>query len=90
MDKKGSTYIIRFVIENWWVDYFNACYNQISLKLYIEAIEDCSCYPSVMIVFKKFIKELLFFEGYFRVVTTHVCMAQPKRILSTLEKNTQA
>jgi len=43
-----------------------------------------------MIVFKKFIKELLFFEGYFRVVTTHVCMAQPKRILSTLEKNTQA
>lgn len=40
MDKKGSTYIIRFVIENWWVDYFDACYNQISLKLYIEAIED--------------------------------------------------
>ena len=48
-----------------------------------------SYYPSVMIVFKKFMKKLLFFEGYFRVVITHVCMAQPKRILSILEKKTQ-
>jgi CRP/FNR family transcriptional regulator len=89
MDDKGSKHIIQFAIENWRVGDFDAFYNQISSKLYIEAIEDSQLLSISYNSLQKIYEEAPIFERYFRVLTTHAFIAQRKRILSTLEKNTQ-
>ncbi|QXP73815.1 Crp/Fnr family transcriptional regulator [Tenacibaculum sp. AHE15PA] len=89
LDDKGSSHIIQFAIENWWVGDFDAFYNKISSKLYIEAIEDSELlainYDSLQNIYDK----APIFERYFRILTTQAFISQRKRILSTLEKNTQ-
>lgn len=89
LDDKGSSHIIQFAIENWWVGDFDAFYNKIPSKLYIEAIEDSELlainYDSLQNIYDK----APIFERYFRILTTQAFISQRKRILSTLEKNTQ-
>ncbi|AUC84335.1 hypothetical protein CW731_03040 [Polaribacter sp. ALD11] len=89
MDDKGSKHIIQFAVENWWVGDFDAFYNQIPSKLYIEAIEDSQLLSITYNSLQKIYEEAPIFERYFRILTTQAFISQRKRILSTLEKNTQ-
>jgi len=88
MDDKGNKHIIQFAIENWWVGDFDAFYNNVASKLYIETIEDATLlainYQDLQHVFK----EAPIFERYFRILVTSAFIAQRKRILSSLEKDT--
>jgi CRP/FNR family transcriptional regulator len=90
MDPKGNKNIIQFAIENWWIGDFDAFYNQVPSKLYIEAIEDSQLLSINYKNLQKIYKEAPIFERYFRLLTTQAFIAQRKRILSTLEKNTEA
>ncbi|TXD49244.1 Crp/Fnr family transcriptional regulator [Polaribacter sp. IC073] len=89
MDDKGSKHIIQFAIENWWVGDFDAFYNHVPSKLYIEAIEDSQLLSITNNSLEKIYTEAPIFERYFRILTTQAFISQRKRILSTLEKNTQ-
>jgi len=88
-DDKGNRHTIQFAIENWWIGDFDAFYNNVPSRLYIEAIEDSNLlsinYKSLQEVYE----EAPIFERYFRLLTTNAFISQRKRILSTLEKNTQ-
>ncbi|MBD3889492.1 Crp/Fnr family transcriptional regulator [Olleya marilimosa] len=89
LDDKGSIHIIQFAIENWWIGDFEAFYNQGSSILYIEAIEDATLLSINYNSLQKIYKKAPIFERYFRVLITQAFIAQRKRILSTLEKNTK-
>lgn len=89
LDSKGDKHVIQFAIENWWVSDFEAFYLNAPTKLYIEAIED-----STLLAINQDNLELLLakapvFERYFRILVTNAFIAQRKRILSSLEKNTR-
>jgi len=87
MDAKGNRHIVQFAIENWWVGDFDAFYNKVPSKLYIEAVEDASLlamnFNNLNLLFKK----APIFERYFRILVTNAFIAQRKRIMSTLEKS---
>ena len=89
IDEMGSRHIIQFAVENWWIGDFDAFYNQVPSRLYIEAIEDSQLlsinYDSLQNIYNK----APIFERYFRVLVTQAFISQRKRILSTLEKNTK-
>ncbi|WP_158850308.1 Crp/Fnr family transcriptional regulator [Algibacter sp. L1A34] len=89
IDDKGNKHIIQFAVENWWVGDFDAFHNQIPSILYIEAIEDSNLLSISYNNLQKIYDEAPIFERYFRILTTQAFIAQRKRILSTLEKNTQ-
>ncbi|MCL5129424.1 Crp/Fnr family transcriptional regulator [Algibacter sp. L4_22] len=89
IDDKGNKHIIQFAVENWWVGDFDAFHNQIPSILYIEAIEDSKLLSISYNNLQKIYDEAPIFERYFRILTTQAFIAQRKRILSTLEKNTQ-
>jgi CRP/FNR family transcriptional regulator len=89
MDSKGNKCIIQFAIENWWVGDFDAFYNQVPSNLYIEAVEDSQLLSIHFKQLEKIYEEAPIFERYFRLLTTQAFIAQRKRILSILEKNTQ-
>jgi CRP-like cAMP-binding protein len=89
MDYKGNKCIIQFAIENWWVGDFDAFYNQVPSNLYIEAVEDSQLLSIHFKQLEKIYEEAPIFERYFRLLTTQAFIAQRKRILSILEKNTQ-
>ncbi|MCL7764161.1 Crp/Fnr family transcriptional regulator [Polaribacter sp. Z014] len=88
-DDKGHRHIIQFAVENWWIGDFDAFYNQIPSILHIEAIEDSKLLSISYNNLQKIYDEAPVFERYFRILTTKAVIAQRKRILSTLEKNTQ-
>lgn len=89
MDSKGNKSIIQFAIENWWIGDFDAFHNQVPSKLYIEAIEDAQLLAVHSESLQNIYVKAPIFERYFRLLTTQAFIAQRKRILSTLEKNTQ-
>lgn len=89
MDSKGNKSIIQFAIENWWIGDFDAFYNQVPSELYIEAIEDCQLLSIHYESLQNIYAQAPIFERYFRLLITQAFIAQRKRILSTLEKNTQ-
>jgi CRP-like cAMP-binding protein len=89
IDSKGNKHIIQFAIENWWIGDFDAFNNQVPSRLYIEAIEDAQLVSINYKDLQNIYKEAPIFERYFRLLTTQAFISQRKRILSTLEKNTQ-
>jgi CRP/FNR family transcriptional regulator len=89
VDPKGNKHIIQFAIENWWIGDFDAFNNQVPSKLYIEAIEDAQLLSINYDDLQTIYAEAPVFERYFRLLTTQAFISQRKRILSTLEKNTQ-
>ena len=89
LTSKGNKCIIQFAVENWWVGDFDAFYNKVPSRLYIETIEDSQLLSINYDDLQNIYKEAPIFERYFRVLTTQAFIAQRKRILSTLEKNTQ-
>ncbi|MGS2726242.1 Crp/Fnr family transcriptional regulator [Psychroserpens sp. BH13MA-6] len=89
LDDKGHKHIIQFAVENWWIGDFDAFYNQISSKLYIEAIENSQLLSINYHKLQSIYEEAPIFERYFRILTTNAFISQRKRILSSLEKNAQ-
>lgn len=89
LDKKGNKHVIQFAIENWWIGDFEAFYNHVPSRLYIEAIEDSQLLSINYDVLQQLYKDAPIFERYFRILTTSAFISQRQRILSTLEKNTK-
>jgi CRP-like cAMP-binding protein len=89
LDKKGNKLVIQFAIENWWVGDFEAFYNHVPSRLYIEAIEDSQLLSINYDALQQLYKDAPIFERYFRILTTNAFVSQRERILSTLEKNTK-
>lgn len=89
IDVKGGKHILQFAVENWWIGDFDAFYNQVPSKLYIEAIEDSRLLSINYDSLQNLYDEAPIFERYFRILITKAFISQQKRILSTQEKNTQ-
>ncbi|AOW19772.1 Crp/Fnr family transcriptional regulator [Urechidicola croceus] len=89
IDDKGHRHIIQFAIENWWVGDFEAFYNNVPSRLYIETLEDSILLSIHYDKLQELFKVAPIFERYFRLLTTNAFIAQRKRILSSLEKNTK-
>tara|TARA_R110000796_G_scaffold88850_6_gene191962 strand:- start:18748 stop:19323 length:576 start_codon:yes stop_codon:yes gene_type:complete len=89
IDTKGNSHIIQFAIENWWVGDFDAFYNKVPSKLYIEAVEDTSLLAISFDDLSLLFQQAPIFERYFRILVTNAFIAQRKRIMSTLEKRAE-
>lgn len=90
LDDMGNRHVVQFAIENWWVGDFDAFYNQVPSNLHIEAIEDSLLLAINYDDLQELYQVAPIFERYFRLLITNAFVAQRKRILSTLEKNTKA
>ncbi|TDQ31110.1 Crp/Fnr family transcriptional regulator [Zeaxanthinibacter enoshimensis] len=86
LDESGDKHIIQFAIENWWVGDFDAFYNKVDSRLYIEALEDSTLlaisYDDLQQLFERVPK----FERYFRLLVTNAFISLRGRVLSSLEK----
>lgn len=89
LDEKGHKHIVQFAIENWWVGDFDAFYNGVPSRLHIETIEDSTLLSINYERLQQLFKKALIFERYFRLLVTNAFIAQQKRILSSLEKDTK-
>ncbi|WP_010516717.1 Crp/Fnr family transcriptional regulator [Croceivirga radicis] len=87
LDKKGHKHIIQFAIEDWWVGDFDAFYNKIPSKLYIEAIENAKLWSISFNDLEQLYHDHPIFERYFRILVTRGFISQRKRVLSTLQEN---
>lgn len=87
LDKKGNKHIVQFAIENWWLGDFDAFYNGVSSKLYIEALEDSTLLSINHDDLETLLLEAPVFERYFRLLVTSAFISLRKRILSSLGKN---
>lgn len=90
LDDAGKKNIIQFAIENWWIGDFDAFYNGVPSKFYIEAIEDSLLlaihYDDLQQLFEIVPK----FERYFRILVTNGFISLQSRILSSLQNETTA
>ncbi|TVZ28375.1 CRP-like cAMP-binding protein [Gillisia sp. Hel_I_86] len=87
LDETGDKHIIQFALEDWWISDFEAFFNNVPAKLYVETIED-----SVLLGINKGVLEVLYtripqFERFFRIKTTSAFVSLRTRILSTLQKS---
>ncbi|GAA3511200.1 Crp/Fnr family transcriptional regulator [Aquimarina addita] len=89
LDAKGNRHIIQFAIENWWVGDFDAFYNDVPSKLHIESIESSTLFSISYDDLQELFITAPIFERYFRILVTSAFIAQRKRILSSLEKDTK-
>nr|WP_321412857.1 Crp/Fnr family transcriptional regulator [uncultured Allomuricauda sp.] len=87
LDKKGNKNIVQFAIEQWWVGDFDAFYNGVPSKLYIEAIEDSTLLAINYDDLQNLFQQSPIFERYFRLLVTSAFISQRKRILSSLGKS---
>jgi CRP-like cAMP-binding protein len=89
LDENGNKHIIQFAIENWWIGDFNAFYNGVPSKFYIEAIEDSQLlaihYDDLQQLFETVPK----FERYFRILVTSGFISLQGRILSSLQNTVE-
>ena len=87
LDESGDKHIIQFAVEDWWISDFEAFFNKLPAKLYVETIED-----SVLLGINRDALEILYsripqFERFFRIKTTSAFVSLRTRILSTLQKS---
>jgi CRP-like cAMP-binding protein len=87
LDENGDKHIIQFAVEDWWISDFEAFFNKVPAKLYVETIED-----SVLLAINREALEILYtripkFERFFRIKTTSAFVSLRSRILSTLQKS---
>ncbi|WP_034886217.1 Crp/Fnr family transcriptional regulator [Gillisia sp. JM1] len=87
LDETGDKHIIQFAVEDWWISDFEAFFNKVPAKLYVETIED-----SVLLAINREALEILYtripkFERFFRIKTTNAFVSLRTRILSTLQKS---
>lgn len=89
MDDKGNKHIVQFAVEDWWVGDFDAFYNEVPSNLYVQAIEESELLSISKENIEALFKQYPVFERYFRLLVTSAFISQQKRILSSLQKNTQ-
>lgn len=89
LDEKGHRHIIQFAIENWWIGDFEAFYNSVPSRLYIETIEQSTLLSINYDRLQELYITAPIFERYFRLLITNAFISQQKRILSSLEKDTK-
>lgn len=87
LDESGDKHIIQFAVEDWWISDFEAFFNKVPAKLYLETIEDAT-----LLAINREALEVLYtripqFERFFRIKTTSAFVALRERILSTLQKS---
>jgi CRP/FNR family transcriptional regulator len=87
LDESGDKHIIQFAVEDWWISDFEAFFNKVPAKLYLETIED-----STLLAINREALEILYtripkFERFFRIKTTSAFVSLRSRILSTLQKS---
>jgi CRP/FNR family transcriptional regulator len=87
LDESGDKHIIQFAVEDWWISDFEAFFNKVPAKLYVETIED-----STLLAINREALEILYtripkFERFFRIKTTSAFVSLRSRILSTLQKS---
>tara|TARA_R100000935_G_C2811572_1_gene155218 strand:- start:339 stop:926 length:588 start_codon:yes stop_codon:yes gene_type:complete len=87
LDETGDKHIIQFAVEDWWISDFEAFFNKVPAKLYLETIEDVT-----LLAINRDALEILYsripqFERFFRIKTTNAFVSLRKRILSTLQKS---
>ncbi len=87
LDENGDKHIIQFAVEDWWISDFEAFFNKVPAKLFVETIED-----SVLLAINREALEVLYtripkFERFFRIKTTNAFVSLRTRILSTLQKS---
>lgn len=87
LDESGDKHIIQFAVEDWWISDFEAFFNEVPAKLYVETIEDAT-----LLAINREALEVLYtripqFERFFRIKTTSAFVALRERILSTLQKS---
>ncbi|MBO0329895.1 Crp/Fnr family transcriptional regulator [[Muricauda] lutisoli] len=87
LDKKGNKNIVQFAIENWWLGDFDAFYNGVPSKLYIEALEDSTLLAINHDDLQTLFQQAPIFERYFRLLVTSAFISLRKRILSSLGKS---
>ncbi len=86
LDKKGNKSIVQFAIENWWLGDFDAFYNKVPSKLYIEALEDSTLLAITHDDLQTLFQQAPIFERYFRLLVTSAFISLRKRILSSMGK----
>ncbi len=89
IDDKGNRHILQFAVENWWVADFDTFYYDAPTKLYLETLEDTTLLAINHNAIEQLFIEAPIFERYFRILLTGSFIANRKRILSSLEKNTK-
>lgn len=89
LDDNGKKYIIQFAIENWWIGDFDAFYNGVPSKLYIEAIEDAELLAIQYDDLQQLFETVPKFERYFRILVTSGFISLQGRILSSLQNETK-
>ncbi len=87
LDETGDKHIIQFAVEDWWISDFEAFFNKVPAKLYVETIED-----STLLAINREALEILYtripkFERFFRIKTTNAFVSLRSRILTTLQKS---
>lgn len=87
LDETGDKHIIQFAVEDWWISDFEAFFNKVPAKLYLETIEN-----STLLAINRDALEILYtripqFERFFRIKTTNAFVSLRTRILSTLQKS---
>jgi CRP-like cAMP-binding protein len=90
LDETGKKNIIQFAIENWWIGDFDAFYNGVPSKFYIEAIEDSTLLAIHYDDLQRLFENVPKFERYFRILVTNGFISLQSRILSSLQNETTA
>ncbi len=87
LDDFGNKHILQFAIEDWWISDFEAFFNDLPAKLFVEAVEDCELLGIQKSSLETLFKRIPKFERFFRIKTTNAFVALRTRILSSLQKN---
>jgi len=87
LDEAGDKHIIQFAVEDWWISDFEAFFNKLPAKLYVETLED-----SVLLGINREALEILYsripkFERFFRIKTSNAFVSLRTRVLSSLQKS---
>ncbi|MDO9274843.1 MAG: Crp/Fnr family transcriptional regulator [Lutibacter sp.] len=90
LDDAGKKHVIQFAIENWWIGDFDAFYNGVPSKFYIEVIEDSSLLAIHYLDLQCLFETVPKFERYFRILVTNGFISLQGRILSSLQNDTAA
>ncbi len=87
LDETGDKHIIQFAVEDWWISDFEAFFNKVPAKLYVETIEDCTLLAINHEALEILYTRIPTFERFFRIKTTSAFVSLRTRILSTLQKS---
>lgn len=80
IDNKGNEQTIHFGIDNWWITDYESLINEVSSKLYIQAIENTELLELSQENFEKLCVDLPKTERFFRIIMEKTYIASQKRL----------